>query len=426
MKDLLLQQVHVIDPGGPHHDKIVDLLVKKGTITAIGARVPADGARAIRIPGAHISPGWVDLRAHFRDPGEEYKEDLFSGLDAAAAGGFTAVAVLPGTQPPVDSRAGVEYLLRKAQGHAVRVLPLAALSKGLQGEQLAELYDLSRAGALAFTDDQRATASARLMVLALQYAGGIGRTVMTFAQEAGLAHGGQMHEGPMSARLGLKGIAPEAETIVLARDLSLAAYADAPMHVATVSTAQGVAMIREAKQRKVKVTASVAAHHLLLDDGCLRGFDTHYKVMPPLRDMEHMEALREGVKDGTIDAVVSDHRPEDVEHKQVEFGHAAFGIIGLETSYAVASTALRGRMRVGQLVDRFCQGPRRVLGLAVPHIAEGAQAEITLFDPDADWTLADADLRSRSRNTPFLGQRFTGRPLGIIARGNAVIAGATD
>jgi dihydroorotase len=193
------------------------------------------------------------------------------------------------------------------------------------------------------------------------------------------------------------------------------------MHVATVSTAQGVELIRQAKARKLKVTAAVAAHHLLLDDGCLRGFETNYKVMPPLRDAEHIEALREGVKDGTIDAIISDHRPEDVEHKKVEFPQAAFGIIGLETSFAVANTALKGRMSLRRIVDRFCTGPRAVLGLPVPHIAEGAMAEITLFDPSVDRELHKEDLVSRSHNTPFLGQHLVGRPVGIIAQGRAVL-----
>jgi dihydroorotase len=420
----VLRHVRVIDPGGPYQDQEVDIWVKNGKVAKVGARIAGGEAHEVKHPGAHVSPGWVDLRAHFRDPGEEYKEGIRNGLDATAAGGFTAVAVLPSTEPPVDSASGVEYLLRKSQGHAVTLVPLGAITKGLKGEQLAELDDLRRAGAAAFTDDQHTVRNTRLMSLALQYARGIEGTIMSFPHDGDLAVGGQMHEGPMSVRLGMKGIPPEAESILVQRDLELLAYAGGRLHLSTISTARSVELVREAKARKLNVTASVAAHHLLLDDGCLRGFETNYKVLPPLRDEAHIEALRNGVKDGTIDAVVSDHRPEDVEHKKLEFGLAAFGTIGLETSYAAANTALHGRMNTRRIVERLCHGPRTILGMTVPHIVEGAPAEITLFDPEVNWTFTSADIVSRSHNTPFIGQRFTGRPLGIVANGKVALAAA--
>lgn len=417
MKDLLLRNVTVLDPNGGHHGEEVDILVQKGSIAAIGKRLPAKKAPVVKMDGLHVSPGWVDLSAHFREPGEEYKEGLTRGLDAAAAGGFTRVAVLPSTEPVIDSRAGVEYLLRKAAGHPVQVLPLAAISKGLKGQQLAEMYDLHLAGAVAFTDDHHPIANARLMLLALQYAMNFGGTVFSFPSDPTLSAGGQMHESAMSTRLGLKGIPPLAEVVHLHRDLALLAYSGSRMHVYGLSTREGVELVRAAKARGLKVSASVVAHNLLLDDGCLRGFDTDYKVMPPLRDRDHIDALRTGVKDGTIDCVVSDHRPEDEEHKKLEFGQAAFGMIGLETSYAAANTALKGRMSQGRIVEHFCQGPRKVLGLPVPHITEGSVAELTLFAPELEWTFQAKDIVSRGRNTPFIGQPFTGRPLGIIAAG---------
>ncbi len=438
MNELILRQVTVVDPGGPHHDSTVDILVKDGVIAKVGERVSAKGAREVtgslrasslgarddRMTGdalkIHVSPGWVDLRAHFRDPGEEWKCGITNGLDAAAAGGFTAVAVLPSTKPTTDDRAGIGYLLQRAQGHPVQLLPIGALTQGLQGEQLAELYDQQQAGAVAFGDDQRAVRNSRLMLLALQYSAGVGQApVMVHPNDPDLSRGGQMHEGPMSTRLGLKGIPPVAEVLALQRDLALQEYAGGHLHVATVSTAEGVALIRAAKARKQRITASVAAHNLLLDDGCLRGFETCYKVLPPLRDLEHIEALREGVKDGTIDAIVSDHRPEDREHKVLEYGPAAFGIIGLETAFAVANTALKGHMTLRRLIERLTHGPRAVLGLPKVHIAEGERAEITLFDPEVNWTCMEDDLVSKSHNTPFLGQRLTGRALGVV-RGEVV------
>ncbi|MCB9201320.1 MAG: dihydroorotase [Flavobacteriales bacterium] len=421
MKDLLLRGVKVVDPGGDHHDTETDILIQNGRIGRIGRRIPLGKAREVRIEGLHLSPGWVDLRAHFRDPGEEYKQGITNGLDAAAAGGYTAVAVLPSTAPPMDGRSGVEYLLRKAQHHAVQALPLGALTKGLAGGQLAELFDMQQAGAVAFTDDQQVVSNSRLMLLALQYVMNFDGLVMTFAQDPGLVLGGQMHESPLSTRLGMRGIPALAEETQLARDIALLAYTGSRMHVATVSTREGVELVRAAKARKLRISASVSAHHLLLDDGCLRGFDTDYKVMPPLRDQTHIEALREGVKDGTIDCIVSDHRPEDVEHKKLEFAQAAFGMIGLETCFAEANTVMKGRMTLRRLVERFCHGPRAVLGLPVPHVTEGAEAELTLFLPEQEWHLERNDLVSRSQNTPLLGQPLTGRPVGIISKGQVLL-----
>lgn len=427
MNETLLRNVTVVDPGGPHHDTTVDILIRDGGIAKVGEHLVAKGAQEVKHEGAHASPGWVDLRAHFRDPGEEWKAGIANGLDAAAAGGFTAVAVLPSTRPVTDDRAGIGYLLQRAQRHPVQLLPIGALTQGLKGEQLAELYDQQQAGAVAFGDDQRTIRNSRLMLLALQYSGGMGTApVMVYPNDPDLSRGGQMHEGPMSTRLGLKGLPPVAETIQVQRDLAIQAYAGGHLHISTISTAGSVALIRAAKARKQRVTASVAAHNLLLDDGCLRGFETCYKVMPPLRDITHLEALREGVKDGTIDAIVSDHRPEDREHKVLEYGQAAFGIIGLETAFAVANTAVKGRMGLRRLIERFTHGPRAVLGLPQVHIAEGTPANITLFNPEVDWTCTEEDLVSHSHNTPFLGQRLTGRALGIVSGAVVRMAHATQ
>lgn len=426
MTETILRQVRIVDPGGPHHDATVDIHVRDGKVHRVAGRLPK-GPREIRMEGLHVSPGWIDLRVDFRDPGHEWTQGVLNGLDAAAAGGFTAVCTLPGTEPAIDGRAGVEYLLRKAAGHAVRLMPMGALTKGLQGKQLAELHDMREAGAVAFTDDQRAIRNARLMLLALQYAQGLpgkAPAVMAFPMDADIGAAGVMHEGPMSARLGLRGVPAMAETLQVARDLALLEYSGGHLHVATISTAGSVDLIRQAKSRKLRVTTSVAAHNLLLDDGCLRGFESAYKVLPPLRDAEHIAALREGVKDGTIDAIVSDHRPEDREHKVVELGAAAFGIIGLETAFAVSSTALKGSVSLRRLIQRFTSGPRDVLGLPVAHIVEGEPAEISLFHPDADWTCTESDLVSRSHNTPFLGQRFTGRAVGIVGNGQVRLAPA--
>lgn len=423
MNDLLLRQVNVLDPGGPLHNATTDLHIVSGRLVKAGQRLPKGDAEVLQVKGLHVSPGWVDLRAHFRDPGEEYKEDLQSGLDAAAAGGYTAVAVLPSTRPVVDNRASVEYLLRKGLGHPVQVLPIGALTKGGAGEELAELYDMQQAGARAFSDDLNPLGNARLMMLALQYALNFDGRVMALPLDADLAANGQMHEGMMSTRLGVPGIPAMAEAVRLARDLQLLEYTGSRLHVDTLSTAAGVQLVREAKARKLRITASVAAHHLMLDDGVLRGFDTVYKVMPPLRSPEHIDALREGVKDGTIDSIVSDHRPEDIEHKRIEFGQAAFGAIGLETAYAVANTALKSMVTPRRLLERFCHGPRTVLGLPVPHLVEGEPLEATFFAPEHRWQFTRDAIVSRSGNSPFIGHRFIGKAMGIVAKGQVAWSG---
>lgn len=427
MSAVLLRKVTVMDPGGPHHDQEVDILVQDGVIARIGQRVTKGKAQEIKRGGLHVSPGWVDLRVHFRDPGEEWKQGIANGLDAAAAGGFTTVAVLPSTTPAIDGRSGVEYVLRRAAGHAVRAIPLGAITKELNGLQLAELHDQYQAGAMAFSDDQHGLRNSRLMLLALQYVNSIpGKSapIMVHPHDPDLTLNGMMHEGAMSTRLGLKGLPAVSESIRLERDLALLEYAGGHLHAATISTAESVALVRRAKAAKLRVTASVASYNLMLDDGCLRGFETCYKVFPPLRDKTHIDALRAGLKDGTIDAIVSDHRPEDREHKLVEYGSAAFGIIGLETSFAVANTATKGKMSLRDLVARMTHGPRSILGLPKVHIAQGTPAELTMFDPELNWMCAATDLVSRSHNTPFLGQRFTGRPVAILAQGRIITAPA--
>jgi dihydroorotase len=425
MTEVTLRQVKVVDPGGPHHDSETDILLREGRVARMGSRLPK-GSSELRIEGLHVSQGWMDLRADFREPGEEWMQGVTNGLDAAAAGGFTAVCVLPGTIPPADSRTGIEFLLRRAAGHAVRLLPLGAISKGLQGKQLAELHDMRQAGAVAFTDDQSPIRNSRLMLLAMQYAHGLPGSpapLMCFPSDPDLSAHGIMHEGVLSAQLGLRGIPAMAEALQLSRDIALAEYTGAHLHAATISTAASVDLIRQAKAQRLNVTASVAAHHLLLDDASLSSFDSNYKVLPPLRDAEHIAALREGVKDGTIDAIVSDHRPQDTERKMVELGRAAFGIIGLETAFAVARTATKGTS-LRRLVQRFTTGPRAVLGLPGEYIQEGAAADLTLFNPAQEWTVSDGDIVSRSRNTPFTGQRLLGRPIGIVAQGQLRLAPA--
>ncbi|MFN3875054.1 MAG: dihydroorotase, partial [Flavobacteriales bacterium] len=321
----------------------------------------------------------------------------------------------------------IAYALRKAEGGPARLLPLGCLTQRGEGQQMAELHDMRLAGAVGFTDDLHPIANSRLLAIALEYSAhlpGGAPPIMVFAQDAHLIAQGVMHEGRVSAQLGLRSIPAEAEAIRAARDIALLEYAGGHLHLACISTAQAVELVRQAKARKLKVSASVAAHHLLLDDSALAGFDSNFKVMPPLRDQAHIDALRQGLKDGTIDAIVSDHRPEDRESKAIELGRAAFGIAGIETAFAAAHTALRGTASLRRIIERLAHGPRQVLGLPPQHLHEGASADISLFDPEADWVPREDDLVSLARNTPFIGHRFRGRAVGCVAQGRLTLAPA--
>jgi dihydroorotase len=409
MSALLLKQARVIDPGGPYHNKVVDILINKGRIEKIGARIPAGKERVVESDNLHVSLGWYDTSAHFREPGNEQKETIRSGLDAAAAGGFTAVNALPSTDPFTDSNSAVEFMLNTAKGHSVQLYPLGALSKGGNGEQLAELFDMHKSGAIGFTDDG-SIPNTRLVMLALQYQKQFNSTVVVYPSDMDLATGGQMHEGVESVRAGMKGLPAIAEEIQLARDLRLQAYSGGHLHVGTVSTAAGVALIKEAKQQGANVTCAVAAHNLLFTDAAVSGFDSRYKMMPPLRSKDHVDALIAGLKDGTIDGICSDHRPEDVEHKILEFDQAAFGACTIEHAFAAANTALRMHMKIGAIVERFSHGPRKAFRLPLTRIQKGEPAELTYFDPTLSY-FAETKY-SKGVASPYEGMELVGKVLG--------------
>ncbi len=413
--DVLLKSVTIVDPNAPNNGQQCDVIISNGIITKIGTSLEAPAnAEVVTGDGLHASPGWFDLHVNFRDPGHEYKEDLTSGVNAAAAGGFTGVMVMPSTEPPIDKKADVEYVINKAAGAIVDVYPAGALSNNLEGKEIAEMYDMHNAGAKAFTDDKHAVASAGVMTRALMYAKNFDGLIISFPHDENMAKNGQMNEGASGTRLGLKGIPALAEELHVARDIFLTEYTDAKLHFCTISTAKSVALIREAKAKGQQITAEVAAHQLLLDDTVLEEFDSNYKVMPPLRTNNDIKALIEGLKDGTIDAISSDHTPEDEEHKKCEFDRAAFGIIGLETAYAALNTGVNGALSQDELVQKLAINPRTILQMEVPTIKEGATANITLFNPNQEWVFGENDLRSKSKNTPFVGTTFTGKVLGVI------------
>lgn len=421
--DILIKSAKIVDPNSSHNGKVVDILIKNGKVAEIAKKIEAKGkVKEYTAKNLHISPGWFDMHVHFRDPGFEHKEDIISGAAAAAFGGFTGVACMPDTNPPIHTKSEVEYVENKAKGLTVDVYPIGAVSHNLAGKDLAEMYDMKSEGAIAFSDSKKAIENPQLKSLALLYAKGFDGLVMSYAEEEKISNGGKMNEGEVSTVLGLKGIPALAEELHVARNLFLAEYHDAKMHLSLVSTAKSVDLIRQAKKKGLKVTAEVAAHHLALDDSKLEGFDSYFKVKPPLRTKKDIAALIKGLKDGTIDAICSDHSPEEEETKVVEFDHAAFGIIGLETAYAVVNTHLEGKLTAEELVEKFAINPRKILQLDTPSVETGNNANFTLFDPTKEWTFSESDIRSKSKNTPFIGSKFKGKALAIINKSSFIEA----
>lgn len=397
--------------------------ISQGVIRAIGKNLPMEpGVQEIVFDQpAFVSPGWLDVGIHTGDPGYEHREDLRTAGQAAAAGGFTTVACMPNTRPPADTKSAVAYLQNKTAGHTVTFLPIGAVSVGTDGKDLAELYDMHTAGAVAFSDGRSPLQDAGLLLRALQYAQAFNGLVLHWPHHKTIAGGGQMHEGIMSTRLGMKGIPALAEEVTVQRDLSLLEYAGGRLHLHLLSTARGVALVRAAKAAGLPVTASVAVANLCFTDEMLAEFETAWKVLPPLRTEMHRKALLEGVADGTIDFICSNHTPWDTEAKELEFPFAEFGMIGLETAFALCRTFLDKQLSLQDLVQKWAVGPRQVLGLPVPELKPGARAELTLFNPDTEWTFTKQDIRSKSDNTPFIGQTFKGKVIGIINNGQMVM-----
>jgi len=416
---LLLKNVRIV--GEKDEKRPQDILIRDGVIEAIGDGLSVEkGAEVWELPGACVSPGWFDAGIQACDPGYEHREDLHSAARAAAAGGFTAVASFPNTNPAIHSKSEILYIKNKTAGSPVTFYPVGAISQGCEGKDLAELFDMHSAGAIAFSDGQKAVQDAGLLLRALQYAQAFNGLIINEPHHKTIAAGGQMHEGIVSTSLGLKGVPALAEEIVVQRDLSLLEYAQGRLHLHLLSTAKSVALVRAAKKAGLPVTASVAVANLCFSDEKLADFDSNWKIMPPLRSKEDAEALLEGVTDGTIDFICSNHTPWDEEAKNLEFPYAEFGMTGLETAFALCRTFLGKKLTVNDLVKKIALAPRRVFGLPIPEIKPGAPAELTVFAPDAEWIFEEKNIRSKSRNTPFIGQTFKGKVLGIINNGQAV------
>ncbi len=416
---ILLQGGEVLDLASGKRQAL-DLLILDGRIARTGADLLSDyEGELLDLRGQVIVPGLLDMHVHLREPGREDEETVESGCAAAMAGGITAVCAMPNTEPACDSQEVVRFLKKRAEEQLVEVFPIAAVSKKREGKEITEMAELVRAGAVAFSDDGSPVRSAAVMRRALEYSSMYGVPVIDHCEEPDLAAGGQMNEGWMSTRLGLAGNPDIAEAVMIARDLALAEFTGGHLHIAHISTAMGVELVRRAKEKGVKVTCEVTPHHLAFTDEALEHYDTNLKMNPPLRSRADVEALLAGLRDGTIDVIASDHAPHSIEEKEVEFAAAPNGILGLETMLGIIleKVVAAGVLPLHQALEKMILAPRRVLHLPLPLIAEGAPANLTVFSPDESWTVAVKKLKSLSRNMPYAGWNLPGRVCGVINRG---------
>ena len=423
---LLIQGGHVIDPG--RINGIADVLIEQGKIAAVGANLTAQGKGkngSVQIIDARhklVLPGFVDLHVHFREPGFEYKETIKSGTAAAAAGGFTSVCCMPNTQPVNDSQAITEFILEKARiaGNA-RVYPVGAITKGSEGKELAEIGDLRRAGCVAISDDGQPVMNSLVMRRAMEYALAFDLPVIDHCEDLHLSEGGCMNEGVVSTQLGLQGVPAAAEDVMVSRNLALAELTGARLHLAHLSTAGSVRLVREAKARGIRVTAEACPHHFTLTEEAVRGFNTLAKINPPLRAWDDVQAIKEGLRDGTIDVIATDHAPHATQEKLQDFAAAPNGIVGLETALSLTLVLVEeGVLTLESAVAKLTKAPARAFSLNAGTLASGVDADVVIVDPQETWEIDPARFRSKSRNTPFAGWKVKGRVHATLLGGRIV------
>jgi dihydroorotase len=415
--DILIRSARIIDTGSPFHNQVKDILVSQGKIKKIGAKLTnSTKAKEVKDDNLHVSLGWFDLNTFLADPGYEQKETIESGCRAAAFGGFTHICCMPNTNPVTETKSQIEYVLRKSRDEIVSVHPLGAVTEHSEGKNLAEMYDMYNAGALAFSDGLKASASAGMVERALLYVKAFDGVIMNHPEDKSISKNGAMSEGLTSTTLGLPAAPALAEELSVSRDLYILEYTESRLHLLDISLRRSVDLIRNAKKKGLKISSSVNAYNLFLDDTAVGDYDTNYKVNPHLRAKEDIAALIKGLQDGTIDTITSAHQPHDEECKKLEFDKADFGMLGLETCFAVSNTALKGKVDLQVIIDALSNNPRKVVGLE-SKIAEGAEADLTLFNPELKWTFDESDIKSKSKNTPFVGTKFIGKALGIINKG---------
>jgi dihydroorotase len=419
---VLLKNVVIHAPDSDLHGRNQDIFIENGIIQKMTAAFdPPAGTQIVEKQGMHVSIGWMDVGVLAGDPGFEHREDLDSVAQAAAAGGFTAIALYPNTKPAIDSKSSILYIKNRNHNLLTTIYPIGALSVGCQGKDITEMMDMRHAGAVAFADGHQSVQNAGLLMRSLQYAKACNALIINVPHDETIGGHGQMHEGIVSTSLGLAGLPSMAEELMIQRDLHLVDYTNGRLHFAGISTARSVELIRAAKRKGLKITASVQVMNLCFTDAALSHFNTQYKVMPPLRSESDIDALIRGLKDGTIDLITSGHKPVEIEKKNLEFPYADFGVIGLESFFGLANLYLHKKLTINQIIRMMTVVPRQLLGLEVPVLKEGAVADLTLFNPTENYVFEKKHIYSKSKNTPLMGKMLKGKVLGVLKKEHMIL-----
>jgi dihydroorotase len=413
--NVLIKQATIIDAASPFNGKVKDIFIADGIITSIAdSIIPNSNDTVIDQQGVHISIGWMDIFAHFTDPGFEYRETLQTGISAAAAGGFTAVMLLPNTKPAIDTKTLVEYIAKNTNQSLVTLYPIGAVTKNTDGKELAEMYDIHGAGAVAFSDGIHAIQNTGLMLKALQYVKPFNGTIIQIPDDSSIGANGLMHEGIISTQLGLPGKPAIAEELMVASNLKLARYAESNIHFTGVASAKSLAYIKKSKDSGIAVTCSTTPYHLFFTDDDMQAYDTNLKVNPPIRSADDKQALIQALANNTIDCIASHHIPHNYDAKICEFEYAKFGMIGLESLFGVVGLLVNEQFTLQQLIDKLTIQPRTIFNIEMPQITEGAKACITLFNPNTEYTFTQQMIQSKSNNSAFIGKQLKGKVIGII------------
>jgi len=411
---ILIKSAKVIDSQSSFNNQTVDILIKNGIIESIKKKIKQkEDMKVIIFDNLHVSPSFLDLKSNFRDPGFEIKEDINTGINCAVNGGYTDILLMPSNNPTTDSKVEVNYIKNHSRSKLVNIHPAGSVTKNNLGDELCEMYDMSKEGAIAFTDDKNSIQKAGILKLALEYNKNYNGLVINHPNDKSISQGGSMNESPTSTILGLKGIPNISEEIMLKRDIELAEYTNSKIHISCISTTKSVDLIREAKLKGIKISCDVSINNLILDDSMCETFNSNFKLSPPLRTKTDVNALIEGINDGTIDAICSDHSPEDIENKETEFDNAEFGAIGLQTVFPLLCN-INDKISLETIIKKISIRPREILNLDKVSVSENEIAKLCLYNPNQTWTFKIDDVLSKSKNSPFLNHDLRGKVIGII------------